>query len=93
MLHGCIKLGRLTVLSRMCIYCSGCLAQLPAKFDLNPLCYQLPNATYANYTLASDLLVHRHTIHEGSCAEFGYTVYVSNDPIFKDAALFRKRLL
>ena len=75
------------------------LAQLPvslvpagaAKGDLNPICYQLPNATYADKVHELDPVARRHTEQlNASCAEFGYSAYISNDPVFKDAALFRK---
>ena len=63
-----------------------------AKGDLNPICYQLPNATYADKVHTTDPVARRHTEQlNASCAEFGYSAYVSNDPVFKDAALFRKR--
>ena len=37
-----------------------------------------------------DPIARRHTEQlNASCTEFGYSAYVSNDPVFKDAALFR----
>ena len=59
--------------------------------DPNPLCYEMPNATYANKVHKVDFTTRKHAEQNGSCAEFGYPTYVAKDPSFKDAALFRKR--
>lgn len=62
-----------------------------AKGDLNPICYQLPNATYADKVHTTDPVARRHTEQlNASCADFGYSFYLGNDPVFKDAVLFRR---
>lgn len=61
-------------------------------FDPNPVCYECPNRTYAETVHAKDPLTAAHTEVNGTCASFGYTMYIGNDPVFVDAALYRKEL-
>jgi hypothetical protein len=59
--------------------------------DLNPLCYQAPNKSYADMVLAGDPLIKSHTEAAGTCADSGYAKYLRNDPVFKDAGLYEKQ--
>ena len=68
-------------------------ALVPGQPDLNPLCYQLPNSSYAELTQRVDITVRRHTKHAGGCADFGFTTFIANDPILKAAKLFRKQIV
>ena len=60
------------------------------SFELNPLCYDCNNDTYASYVLKHDPLVRNHVKVNGSCVQNGFTKYVRNDPLYKDAKLYRK---
>ena len=54
----------------------------------NPLCYQFPNSTYADYVMAQDPLLKKHDLVHDSCLNNGFATYVRNDPVFTDAELY-----
>lgn len=63
---------------------------MPGKLDLNPICYECPNETYAETVMKGDPLVHFHAKVNGTCSSQGYDHSLINDPVFKDAKLFLK---
>ena len=63
---------------------------VPGSGDLNPICYLCPNATYAEYVLSTDPLVQKHLFKNGSCPDFGFAKFIRNDPVWRDAGLYRK---
>lgn len=63
---------------------------VPGSVDLNPLCYECPNGTYADMVADRDPLVKAHTKVDGTCADHDYAKGLGNDPIFRDAKLFRR---
>jgi len=63
---------------------------VPSEKDPNPLCYECPNATYAEFVHENDPLCVAHFEANGTCDSFGYTRSVGNDPVFTDAALYNK---
>lgn len=55
-----------------------------------PVCYECPNSTYADHVKKTDPLTTKHQEVVGTCASHGYSKFVANDPIYKDAKLYRK---
>ena len=60
------------------------------SFELNPFCYDCNNDTYATYVLEHDPLARNHVKVNGSCTENGFRNFVRNDPLYRDAKLYRK---
>ena len=60
------------------------------SFELNPFCYDCNNDTYATYVLEHDPLARNHVKVNGSCTSNGFSKFVRNDPLYRDAKLYRK---
>ena len=63
---------------------------LPANHDLNPFCYQCDNQTRAEEIHKIDVLAKEHVLASGACHEHNYSLFIHNDPIFKDVGLYRR---
>merc|ERR1711924_349540 len=55
-----------------------------------PVCYEMQSEAKAKLVHEADPAAFNHYMKRGSCAAFGYSSYMGNDPVFKDAALFRE---
>mmetsp|Transcript_13502 Transcript_13502/g.16085 ORF Transcript_13502/g.16085 Transcript_13502/m.16085 type:complete len:99 (+) Transcript_13502:15-311(+) len=61
---------------------------IPSQNDTNPLCYECPNIKYAECNLELDPLVEEHILEPGSCSDYGYKVYIKNDPVWQESGLY-----
>ena len=64
---------------------------LPASHDLNPFCYQCDNHTRAEEIHKLDAFAKEHVLASGACHEHNYSLYLFNDPIFKDVGIFKRK--
>ena len=60
-----------------------------ASGDMNPVCYQFPNETYADLVMAKDPLIKNHEKVHDSCPNQGFSIYLTNDPVFTDTEFYR----